>query len=320
MPETLTSALDELDRGVSKRCREDAGFKAELGRASHRLLGPPDAALPCRAARCEAVGHQAVYLKREDLNHTGAHKINNTLGQGLLAKRMGKKRIIAETGAGQHGVATATACALDSISSASCTWARRTSDRQALNVYRMELLGAEVSTGRVRDAHAKGRHQRGDPGLGHQRRDDPLHHRLGRRARTRSRSMVRDFQSIIGREARAAALSTSAGRLPAASWWLASVEAPTRSASSTNSCPMRRSSSSASKPVAPASIQVDIPRRWLRAQARCPAWFAQLSSAGRRRPGGTRSLGVSRTRLSGCRAGAFLLEGLETGSVYLRYG
>ena len=125
-------------------------------------------------------------LKREDLNHTGSHKINNVLGQALLTKRMGKTRVIAETGAGQHGVATATAAALLGLE---CVVYMGEEDtrRQALNVARMRLLGAEVVPVDDRQPHAQGRDQRGDARLGRQRRAHPLPARHGRRARTRSR-------------------------------------------------------------------------------------------------------------------------------------
>ena len=121
-----------------------------------------------------------MYLKREDLLHTGAHKINNALGQALLAQRMGKPRVIAETGAGQHGVATATACALLGLE---CVVYMGTEDmrRQRPNVERMGLLGRRGRTGRGRRAHPQGGGQRRDPRLGHERRDDALHHRLRRR-------------------------------------------------------------------------------------------------------------------------------------------
>ena len=122
-----------------------------------------------------------VCLKREDLNHTGAHKINNTVGQALLARRMGKRRIIAETGAGQHGVATATVCARFGLE---CVVYMGEEDmrRQALNVFRMRLMGARSDPGDDRHAHAQGRHERSDSRLGDQRRGQLLHHRLGRRA------------------------------------------------------------------------------------------------------------------------------------------
>src|SRR5690606_984480 len=161
----------------------------------------------------EAAGGVRVYLKREDLNHTGAHKINNTIGQALLARRMGKRRIIAETGAGQHGVATATVCALFGLE---CTIYMGSEDarRQALNVYRMRLLGAEVRTvdagtrtlkdatnealrdwvTNVRDTHYI---------IGSVVGPDPYPR------------IVRDFQSVIGKETKRQ-LEEMEGRLPAA--------------------------------------------------------------------------------------------------------
>ncbi|CAN5211608.1 tryptophan synthase subunit beta [soil metagenome] len=141
VPETLIPALEELAE-VYGAARADAAFGAELAALLESYVGRPTPLY--RAERLgEAAGGVAVYLKREDLNHTGAHKINNTLGQALLARRMGKRRIIAETGAGQHGVATATVCALFGLD---CVVYMGEEDirRQALNVYRMRLLGAEV--------------------------------------------------------------------------------------------------------------------------------------------------------------------------------
>jgi tryptophan synthase beta chain len=141
VPETLVPALEELEAAWIA-AREDAAFKTELDGLLRDYVGRPS---PLYLARrlSEAAGH-AVYLKREDLNHTGAHKINNALGQTLLAKRMGKTRIIAETGAGQHGVATATACALLGLE---CVVYMGTEDmrRQRPNVQRMELLGTTVA-------------------------------------------------------------------------------------------------------------------------------------------------------------------------------
>ena len=153
----------------------------------------------------------AVYLKREDLNHTGAHKINNALGQALLAKRMGKTRIIAETGAGQHGVATATACALLGLD---CVVYMGTEDmrRQAPNVQRMGLLGATVHAGRGRRAHAQGGRQRRDPRLGHERARHALRDRLGASGRRRIPALVRDLQRVIGDEARAQILERDRAR------------------------------------------------------------------------------------------------------------
>ncbi|MDX1646928.1 MAG: tryptophan synthase subunit beta, partial [Longimicrobiales bacterium] len=161
----------------------------------------------------EAVDHGAVYLKREDLNHTGAHKINNTIGQALLARRMGKRRIIAETGAGQHGVATATACALFDME---CVvyMGEEDVERQALNVYRMQLLGADVrtvssGTRTLKDAtneairdwvtHVESTHYIIGSVVG----PDPFPR------------MVRDFQSVIGRETRDQVLAVEGG-LPGA--------------------------------------------------------------------------------------------------------
>ncbi|MBA2669900.1 MAG: pyridoxal-phosphate dependent enzyme, partial [Gemmatimonadetes bacterium] len=140
VPETLISALDEL-AAVYRAAADDPSFHQEMDSLWRDYVGRPTP-LYFAARLSEAAGAD-VYLKREDLNHTGAHKINNTLGQVLLARRMGKRRIIAETGAGQHGVATATVCALFGLD---CVVYMGEEDvrRQALNVYRMRLLGAEV--------------------------------------------------------------------------------------------------------------------------------------------------------------------------------
>jgi tryptophan synthase beta chain len=140
VPETLIAALDELSAAWAE-ARDDDAFQAELGGLLRDFVGRPTP-LYLAARLSERVGRR-VYLKREDLAHTGAHKINNAVGQALLAKRMGKARVIAETGAGQHGVATATACALLGLE---CAVYMGTEDirRQAPNVARMKLLGAEV--------------------------------------------------------------------------------------------------------------------------------------------------------------------------------
>ncbi len=141
VPETLVAALDELERAYEE-AKADAAFQAELSSLLKDYAGRPT---PLYLAKrlTEQLGGAKIYLKREDLLHTGAHKINNALGQGLLAKRMGKKRVIAETGAGQHGVATATVCALLGLD---CVVYMGDVDmeRQELNVKRMRLLGAEV--------------------------------------------------------------------------------------------------------------------------------------------------------------------------------
>src|SRR5919204_592342 len=141
VPETLIAALDELSAAWAE-AREDEGFQSELDGLLRDFVGRPTP-LYLAERLSERVGRR-VYLKREDLAHTGAHKINNAVGQCLLARRMGKTRIIAETGAGQHGVATATACALFGLD---CTVHMGTEDirRQAPNVERMKLLGARVA-------------------------------------------------------------------------------------------------------------------------------------------------------------------------------
>jgi tryptophan synthase beta chain len=211
VPETLTRALDELTEAY-EAAQEDAGFQAELAALLKDFAGRPTPLYRARRLG-EAAGHPTVYLKREDLNHTGAHKINNTLGQAVLARRMGKRRIIAETGAGQHGVATATACALFDLE---CVVYMGEEDvkRQALNVYRMELLGAEVrpvgsGTRTLKDATNEAI------------RDwvtnvDTTHYIIGSVVGPAPfPRMVRDFQAVIGREARAQIMEAE-GRLPAA--------------------------------------------------------------------------------------------------------
>src|SRR3989338_9711503 len=141
VPETLVEPVEELERAYLA-AREDAAFGAELARLLKHYVGRPTPVYETRRLS-EAFGGARIFLKREDLTHTGAHKINNALGQALLAVRMGKRRVVAETGAGQHGVATATVCALLGLA---CEVYMGTEDieRQALNVFRMRLLGAEV--------------------------------------------------------------------------------------------------------------------------------------------------------------------------------
>ncbi|MGB9409008.1 MAG: tryptophan synthase subunit beta, partial [Terracidiphilus sp.] len=141
VPETLVAALDELECEYDL-AKNDAAFQAELADLLKNYAGRPTPLYFCKRLT-EQLGGAKIYLKREDLLHSGAHKINNALGQGLLARRMGKKRVIAETGAGQHGVATATVCALLGME---CVIYMGDVDmeRQELNVLRMRLLGAEV--------------------------------------------------------------------------------------------------------------------------------------------------------------------------------
>ena len=141
VPETLMTAILELGQAYQE-AKQDPGFQAELDALLKNYVGR-ETPLYFAKRLTQHIGGAKIYLKREDLNHTGAHKINNALGQVLLARRMGKKKVIAETGAGQHGVATATAAALFDME---CTIYMGEEDvkRQALNVFRMELLGAKV--------------------------------------------------------------------------------------------------------------------------------------------------------------------------------
>ncbi len=208
VPETLIPALDELDAAFDGAMR-DPVFRAELDQLLKEYVGRPSA-LSSAPRLSEEVGC-SVYLKREDLNHTGAHKINNALGQALLAKRMGKRRIIAETGAGQHGVATATVCARFGLQ---CTVYMGEEDmrRQELNVFRMRLLGAKVvpvlsGTRTLKDATSEAiRDWVTNVGDSYY----IIGSVVGPAPYPR---MVRDFQAVIGREARQQMLEF-AGRLP----------------------------------------------------------------------------------------------------------
>jgi tryptophan synthase beta chain len=211
VPETLMAALEELEQAYAE-AKEDAAFQAELDDLLHNYCGRPT---PLYFAKrlTEQCGGAKIYLKREDLLHTGAHKINNALGQGLLARRMGKQRIIAETGAGQHGVATATVCALFGLE---CVIYMGEEDmrRQELNVYRMRLLGAEVrgvsgGSATLKDA------------INEAMRDwvtnvRTTYYILGSALGAHPYpTMVRDFHRVIGREAKAQMLERE-GRLPTA--------------------------------------------------------------------------------------------------------
>jgi len=209
VPETLMAALEELEREYEK-AKRDRRFHEELDDLLRNYAGRPT---PISFARrlTEKLGGARIYLKREDLLHTGAHKINNCLGQALLTRRMGKRRVIAETGAGQHGVATATVCALFGFE---CVVYMGTEDmrRQELNVFRMRLLGAEVrgvdsGSRTLKDA------------INEAMRDwvtnvRTTHYLLGSVLGAHPYpTMVRDFQAVIGREARAQILKAE-GRLP----------------------------------------------------------------------------------------------------------
>ena len=211
VPETLIAALDELTDAYEE-AGADPAFQAELDELLRDYVGRPTPLYRARRLGDAAAG-VVVYLKREDLNHTGAHKINNTLGQILLARRMGKRRIIAETGAGQHGVATATACALFGLE---CVVYMGAEDvrRQALNVYRMELLGAEVRTVESGTRTLK-------DATNEALRDwvatvADTHYIIGSVVGPAPYPrLVRDLQAVIGRETREQILERE-GRLPAA--------------------------------------------------------------------------------------------------------
>lgn len=209
VPETLVAPLEELERAYAA-ARADTKFQAELDLLLHDFAGRPTP-LQFASRLTEHLGGARIYIKREDLLHTGAHKINNALGQGLLAVRMGKKRIIAETGAGQHGVATATVAARLGLT---CTVYMGTEDmeRQRLNVFRMRLLGAEVvgvdaGSRTLKDA------------INEAMRDwvtnvATSHYLLGSVLGAHPYpQMVRDFQKVIGEEARGQIIRAE-GRVP----------------------------------------------------------------------------------------------------------
>jgi tryptophan synthase beta chain len=209
VPETLMAALEELERAYEK-AKRDRKFQRELDELLRNFAGRPTALFYARRLT-EQLGGAKIYLKREDLLHTGAHKINNCLGQALLVRRMGKHRVIAETGAGQHGVATATVCALMGFE---CVIYMGTEDmrRQELNVFRMRLLGAEVrgvDSGQrtLKDA------------INEAMRDwvtnvRTTHYLLGSVLGAHPYpTMVRDFHTVIGRETRKQ-ITKAEGRLP----------------------------------------------------------------------------------------------------------
>lgn len=209
MPETLMNAVNQLVEAY-EYYKNDAQFVRELEELQAKYTGRPSL-LYFAEKMTKDLGGAKIYFKREDLNHTGSHKINNVLGQILLAKRMGKKRVIAETGAGQHGVATATVAALMGME-CEIFMGKEDTDRQALNVYRMELLGAKVhsvttGTQTLKDAVNEALRE-------WTRRIDDTHYVLGSVMGPHPfPTIVRDFQSIISREAREQIL-TLEGRLP----------------------------------------------------------------------------------------------------------
>ena len=211
VPETLMNAVIELEKAY-ERYKNDGGFNDELAGLLNNYAGRPSL-LYFAENMTRDLGGAKIYLKREDLNHTGSHKINNVLGQALLAKKMGKVRLIAETGAGQHGVAAATAAALFKMD---CVvfMGKEDVERQALNVYRMRLLGAKVNavtsgTQTLKDAVNETMRE-------WTRRVEDTHYLLGSVMGPHPfPTIVRDFQAVISREARAQILERE-GQLPGA--------------------------------------------------------------------------------------------------------
>jgi len=209
VPETLVPALLELEHAW-REARADPAFERELAALLTRFAGRPTPLGPARRLS-QDVGGCEVLMKREDLCHTGAHKINNTLGQVLLARRMGKRRIIAETGAGQHGVATATAAALFGLP-CEVFMGEVDVERQALNVFRMQLLGAKVTSVRSGSRTLKDAMNEAIREWVARVRD--THYVIGSVAGPHPYpALVRDFQTVIGVEARRQVLE-AAGRLP----------------------------------------------------------------------------------------------------------
>ena len=209
IPETLMNAVIELEDAYN-RYKDDPEFNAELQDLLNNYAGRPSR-LYYAEKMTKDLGGAKIYLKREDLNHTGAHKINNCLGQALLAKKMGKTRLIAETGAGQHGVATATVAALMGME---CVvfMGKVDCERQALNVYKMKLLGADVvpvttGTGTLKDAVSQAMREWTS-------RIEDTHYCLGSCMGPHPfPTIVRDFQSVISKESKAQILEKE-GRLP----------------------------------------------------------------------------------------------------------
>ena len=209
VPETLMNEIHKLTE-FYESCKKDPAFQEELQDLLNSYANRPSR-LYYAGRMTEDLGGAKIYLKREDLNHTGAHKINNALGQCLLAKKMGKTRVIAETGAGQHGVATATAAAFMGLE-CEVFMGEEDTERQALNVYRMELLGAKVhpvtsGTSVLKDAVNEAMRE----WVG---RVDDTHYVVGSTMGPHPfPMMVRDFQAVIGKEARAQILEAE-GKLP----------------------------------------------------------------------------------------------------------
>ncbi len=209
VPEILMNAINELEAAYNQY-KNDAAFQKELQTLLNEYAGRPSL-LYYAKKMTEDLGGAKIYLKREDLNHTGSHKINNVLGQTLLAKKMGKTRVIAETGAGQHGVATATVAALMGME-CEIFMGREDTERQALNVYRMKLLGAKVhavtsGTATLKDAVSETMRE-------WTKRIDDTHYVLGSVMGPHPfPTIVRDFQAVISKEMRQQILELE-GRLP----------------------------------------------------------------------------------------------------------
>ncbi len=302
VPETLIHALDELAAEYDKAC-QDAAFQTELSQLLKHYVGRPSPLYHAKRLSQQCGGAQ-IWLKREDLNHTGAHKINNTIGQGLLTLRMGKKRVIAETGAGQHGVATATACAHFGLD---CVVYMGEEDirRQAPNVFSMKLLGAEVrpvSSGSrtLRDA------------INEAMRDwmasvDTTHYILGSVVGPHPfPRIVRDFQSVIGRETIEQSRE-QLGRLP--DTVVACVGGGSNAAGMFY--PFIEHEEGRTRRRRSRRPQRQTRRSRRHAQPRPPGRAArqlQLRDAGRRRPNVRRPFDLRRPRLPRRRPGAQLLE------------
>ncbi len=198
IPETLMGAVTELETEYY-RLKNDPDFKRELSQLLKEYAGRPSL-LYYAENMTKNLGGAKIYLKREDLNHTGSHKINNVLGQALLAKKMGKKRVIAETGAGQHGVATATAACFLGLE-CEIFMGEEDTKRQELNVYRMKLLGAKVNT--VKSGTATLKDAVNETLREWSARVEDTHYLIGSVMGPHPfPEMVRDFQSVIGREAK----------------------------------------------------------------------------------------------------------------------
>ena len=272
IPETLMNAVIELEEAY-EHYKKDPEFIKELDTLLHEYVGRPSG-LYYAAHMTEDLGGAKIYLKREDLNHTGSHKLNNALGQALLAKKMGKTRLIAETGAGQHGVATATVAALLGME-CEVFMGKVDTDRQALNVYRMELLGAKVhavtsGTQTLKDAVNETLRE-------WTKRIEDTHYVIGSVMGPHPfPMMVRDFQSVIGREIKQQ-LMEKEGRLPDAV--LACVGGGSNAMGTNERVPVRfpdnQVRQKSSKPVQ--SVRIHPDRNRISCRGKHPLFRLQLS-------------------------------------------